>query len=67
MICWSIDNSVDFHPAAAVYYELRKKLKNKLPLMMQILGIVLFIAGNFYDLIPFLIGSLTGLKLDLQW
>ena len=33
---------------------------------MQILGIVLFIAGNFYDLIPFLIGSLTGLKLDLQ-
>ncbi len=30
MICWSIDNSVDFHPAAAVYYELRKKIEKEI-------------------------------------
>jgi len=44
-------------------------MKNRLPLMMQILGILLFIAGNFYGkggLVPFLIGCLTGLKPDLQ-
>jgi hypothetical protein len=66
-----IYNSVDFHRRAAVSFILSydKKLKNKLPLIMQILGILLFIAGDYYgkgNLLPFLIGCFTGLKSDLQ-
>ena len=36
---------------------------------MQILGILLFIAGDYYgkgNLLSFLIGCFTGLKSDLQ-
>lgn len=60
---------LSFPRGAAVYFKLRKNLKDKLPLIMQVLGVLLFIAGNFYgksNLIPFLIGCLTGLPPDLQ-
>jgi len=54
-----------FTGRAAVLFNFKLAIMNKL----QILGILLFIAGNFYgksNLLPFLIGCLTGLKPDLQ-
>ena len=46
-------------------------MKNKLSIILQLIGISLFIAGNLTgnrnsNLIPFLIGCLTGLRPDQQ-
>ena len=44
-------------------------MKNKLSLILQLIGIALFIAGNFTgrsNLLPFLVGCLTGLRPDQQ-
>ena len=44
-------------------------MKNKLSLIVQLVGLALFIASNVTgksNLLPFLIGCLTGLKPDQQ-
>ena len=44
-------------------------MRNKLSLILQVTGIALFIAGNFTgksNLLPFLVGCLTGLRPDQQ-
>ena len=46
-------------------FKLKTKMRNKLSLILQLVGIFLFIAGKS-NLLPFLVGCLTGLKPDLQ-
>ena len=52
----------------ACFIMINRSVKNKLPLIMQILGLTIFMIGTLSsknsNLLPFLLACLTGLKME---